>query len=183
MSDDRPWYREPETFIAVAALIVSLTAVIVGIYEAELQRAHDRAEVWPHLEVGTYTSPKGVSIVLQNSGIGPAVVKAVVVTVDGKPMHDWDEALSTLFGRSTSSDENYTAANGALRAGDKLTLVGVVSSKIPKPGFSAYGPRVVVRVCYASVFDDDWQLTGHIWGTDEWQAVKSCPTQPKGVNF
>jgi len=31
MSDDRPWYREPETFIAVAALVVSISAVAVGI--------------------------------------------------------------------------------------------------------------------------------------------------------
>jgi len=41
MSDDRSWYREPETFIAIAALIVSVSAMVVGIYEA----AHDRAEV------------------------------------------------------------------------------------------------------------------------------------------
>jgi hypothetical protein len=38
MSDDRPWYREPETFIAIAALIVSVSAMVVGIYEAALQR-------------------------------------------------------------------------------------------------------------------------------------------------
>lgn len=47
MKGDRPWYREPETFIAVAALVVSVSAVAVGLYEAQLQRAHDRAEVWP----------------------------------------------------------------------------------------------------------------------------------------
>lgn len=183
MSDDRPWYREPETFIAVAALIVSVTAVVVGIYEAKLQRAHDRAEVWPHLEIGTYTSPKGVGIILQNTGIGPAIVKSVIVAVDGKPMHNWDEALTALFRRNTSSDENYTAANSGIRAGDKLTLVGVVSSKIPKPGFSAYGPRMNVVVCYTSVFDDAWQLTAHIWGNDEWQPVKQCGPQPKGTDF
>lgn len=57
MSDDRPWYREPETFIAIAALIVSVSAMVVGIYEAALQRAHDRAEVWPHVELDTFTNP------------------------------------------------------------------------------------------------------------------------------
>jgi hypothetical protein len=31
---NKPWYRETETFIAIAALIVSLSAVVVGIYEA-----------------------------------------------------------------------------------------------------------------------------------------------------
>src|SRR5438552_4266118 len=51
MNGDRPWYREPETFIAVAALVVSVSPVAVGLYEAKLQRAHDRAEVWPHVEI------------------------------------------------------------------------------------------------------------------------------------
>jgi len=68
MSDDRPWYREPETFVAVAALIVSVSAVAVGIYEAALQRAHDRAEVWPHVELSTYITPKGAALFVENTG-------------------------------------------------------------------------------------------------------------------
>jgi hypothetical protein len=32
----RRWYSEPETFIAVAALVVSISAVVVGVYEASL---------------------------------------------------------------------------------------------------------------------------------------------------
>jgi hypothetical protein len=56
-----PWYREPETFIAVAALVVSVSAVAVGLYEARLQRTHDRAEVWPHVEISTFVTPTGAS--------------------------------------------------------------------------------------------------------------------------
>jgi hypothetical protein len=48
MNGDRRWYREPETFIAVTAFVENVSAVVVGLYEAHLQRAHDRAEVWPH---------------------------------------------------------------------------------------------------------------------------------------
>jgi hypothetical protein len=33
---------------------VSISAVVAGLYEASLQRAHDRAEVWPHLELETF---------------------------------------------------------------------------------------------------------------------------------
>src|SRR3982751_1653555 len=87
------WYRQPETFIAVAALVVSISAVVVGLYEASLQRAHDRAEVWPHLEISTFTSSSGASISLVNNGIGPAIIKSVVVTVDGKPQRVWHDVL------------------------------------------------------------------------------------------
>ena len=80
MNEPRPWYREPETFIAVAALIVSVSAVAVGLYEAQLQRAHDRAEVWPHVEISTYTTPQGASLFVENTGIGPAIIKSIVVT-------------------------------------------------------------------------------------------------------
>src|SRR2546425_6810638 len=67
MKGDRPWYREPETFIAVAALVVSISAVAIGLYEAQLQRAHDRAEVWPHVEISTFVTPKGASLFVENT--------------------------------------------------------------------------------------------------------------------
>lgn len=41
MATERRWYAEPETFVAIAALTVSISAVVVGIYEASLQRHHD----------------------------------------------------------------------------------------------------------------------------------------------
>ena len=78
MPDNRPWYREPESFIAIAALIVSLSAVVVGIYEARLQRAHDVAEVWPHVEITTFITPRGASLSLENTGLGPAIINSVV---------------------------------------------------------------------------------------------------------
>src|SRR5207302_9887258 len=96
MNDARPWYREPETFIAWAALIVSVSAVAVGLYEAQLQRAHDRAEVWPHIEISTYTTLEGASLFIENTGIGPAIVKSVVVTVDGKPRENWPDVMRAL---------------------------------------------------------------------------------------
>src|SRR2546429_157304 len=96
MKGDRPWYREPETFIAVAALVVSVSAVAVGLYEAQLQRAHDRADVWPHVEISTFVTPKGASLFVENTGLGPAIIKSVVVTVDGKPRRSWDDVLRAL---------------------------------------------------------------------------------------
>lgn len=99
MADGRPWYREPETFIAVAALVISISAVAVGLYEAALQRRHDRAEVWPHVEITTYTSPTGATLSVENSSIGPALIKSIV-TVDGRRAHDWKDVLTTLLGHA-----------------------------------------------------------------------------------
>ena len=71
----KPGTREPETFVAVAALIVSLSALGVGVYEASLQRSHDRAEVWPHLEVEAFAGRRRRKVEVENTGLGPAVVE------------------------------------------------------------------------------------------------------------
>jgi hypothetical protein len=180
---DRPWYREPETFIAVAALVVSLSAVIVGIYEAALQRAHDRAEVWPHLELSTYVTPRGAEVRLENGGIGPAIVHSVIVTVDGRPRHNWDEVVEAITGKRPSGLENSTAAEHAIRAGDRLILVGVPAAFLP-PGLWDYIKRVGVRVCYSSVFGESWILEGkHLGGGSNWTSVAKCGGQPVGADF
>ena len=184
MADARPWYREPETFIAVAALVVSISAVAVGLYEAALQRRHDRAEVWPHVEITTYTSPEGAKLSVENSGIGPALIKSVVVTVDGKRNHNWNEVLTALLGHTAPQPlSNSTIAESALRPGDKVTLVGVPNGDMPPAFWHAIG-RVGLVVCYGSVFDEYWQLTDSAIGRrTRWERVDHCPTQADGEEF
>lgn len=113
MSDAQAWYRQPETFIAVAALVVSISAVVVGIYEASLQRAHDRAEVWPHLELETFITPEDASLYLENTGIGPAVVQSVDVAVDGRRRRNWEEVVRALVGRPAQPSATETVVNHA----------------------------------------------------------------------
>ena len=183
MPDNRPWYREPESFIAIAALIVSLSAVTVGVYEAWLQRAHDRAEVWPHVEISTFITPRGASLYLENTGLGPAIIRSVVVSVDGKPQHDWNEVLRTLEGREPAPFNNTTVTDHAIRAGDKAELIGLAQKDIP-PGFWKWIARVTMKVCYQSAFEDHWMLSDdHLGGTSKWDAVSDCPPRAVGTDF
>lgn len=180
---DKPWYREPETFIALAALVVSVSAVAVGIYEASLQRAHDRAEVWPHLELSTYVMSKGAELRLENSGIGPAVVHSIVVSVDNRPRRDWAEVIAAITGKQPDVLENSTAADRAIRAGDHVTLVGVPAQSLP-PGMWDYIKRVSVRICYSSVFGESWVLESRQLSTaSTWTPVASCDSQPADMDF
>jgi len=126
MNGDRPWYREPETFIAVAALVVSVSAVAVGLYEAQLQRAHDRAEVWPHVEISTFVTPKGASLFVENTGLGPAIIKSVVVTVDGKPRRNWDDVLRALGDSARAAMSTTTVVDHALRAANERRSWGSI---------------------------------------------------------
>jgi len=173
----RRWYAEPETFVAVAALVVSISAVVVGIYEASLQRYHDRAEVWPHLEIQVFTKETGAQIDLENSGIGPALVQSVTVTVDGKPMSSWREVLRSLNNADPVPFGNYTAVGHGLRPGDRLSLIAMPIPDMPHDFWNSIG-RVGVSVCYASVFEQYWIVEAKKVGQGvAWRDAIQCPTQ------
>src|SRR5579884_2044849 len=177
MTDSTPrrWYTEPDTFIALAALVVSISAVAVGIYETSLQRHHDEAEVWPHVEITTYVTPKGAKIAAVNTGVGPAIVRSITVTVDGRPMHNWNEVLTALTGHVPTMMDNSTIADHALRAGDQSELLGVGIANLPQPFWQSMR-RVAITICYASVFDEQWTVTDpHLGESTVWRSVKSCP--------
>ncbi len=183
MKGDRPWYREPETFIAVAALVVSVSAVAVGLYEAQLQRAHDRAEVWPHVEISTFVTPKGASLFVENTGLGPAIIKSVVVTVDGKPRRSWDDVLLALGDSARAAMSTTTVVDHALRGGERTALVGLDRQALP-PHFWGWVARVAVTICYASVFNESWVVNDdHLGGTSTWRSVAACPSQGSGADF
>jgi hypothetical protein len=183
MNDDRPWYLEPETFIAVAALVVSCSAVAVGLYEAHLQRAHDRAEVWPHVEISTFVTPTGASLSVDNTGLGPAIIKAVVVTVDGKARSSWDDVLRALGDSARGPMSTTTVVDHALRGGERTTLVGLDRKTLPPHFWEGVG-RIAITVCYSSVFNDSWVVTDdHLGGTTTWQSVAACQSQAKGADF
>ena len=184
MSEGRPWYREPETFIALAALVVSVSAVAIGLYEAALQRRHDRAEVWPHLEVTTFTMRTGATLSIENRGIGPALVKSIVVTLDGKRAHNWNEVLTALLGHAPPAPfSNSTISESVLRPGDKVTLVGLPNEDMP-PGFWQSVGRVGLSLCYSSVFGESWLLHDtHVGQRTTYADVPRCPAPVTGEDF
>ena len=182
MSEDRPWYREPESFVAVAALVVSFSALGVGVYEARLQRQHDRAEVWPNLEVGTFTSSDGASVIVDNTGLGPAVVEAVAVAVDNTPQHTWRGVLQALLGDSTRNFGNTSLADHGVRPGDRVELLRLPVPSVPTPFWAQIG-RVRIRVCYRSVFDERWMLEARLGAANRRAPVTACPAQVSGDDF
>jgi hypothetical protein len=134
MTDTRRWYTEPETFVALAALIVSFSALGVGVYEASLQRDHDRAEVWPHLEVEVFTDTNGAQVQAENTGLGPSVVESIDVSVDGRAQSNWHAVFGTLFGDSARLYGHNTIFQHSLRPGDRVSLVALSAGSVP-PSF------------------------------------------------
>ena len=154
---------EPEMIVAISAVVVGLCALGVSVYQASLMRqqqeeltAQRKAEVWPHLEFGVSNPGDAFKFILVNTGIGPARIQTIKMTLDEKPVLDWASLLRDI-NHTGSYNYFHSQINGrVLRAGDQidaLTLEGSIADSV-----QANLHQIQASFCYCSVYDDCWIL-------------------------
>src|SRR5436309_12101553 len=89
--------RAATRYDAFIATFVGLCALCVSGYTAYMQRQQVRAMVWPILEFDSSNDPD-IHWTLANKGVGPAIIRHVIVKVDDEPMTDWIEVFRKLVG-------------------------------------------------------------------------------------
>ena len=162
---------------AIAAGIVSLSALTVSIYEAYLMREQQAASVLPIIDFwAAYDPGKGYSLHLANKGLGPAFVKHISVQVDNAFGKHWTDALHKITGRQVAHNES-ALMGSVLAPGETGELVGIGN---PEDGTAVWGQaqRVTLRVCYCSVFQDCWVTTVKDLNTGKpfSEAIEACPS-------
>jgi hypothetical protein len=76
--------RAPTRYETIIATFIALLAVCVAGYTAYMQRQQVRAAVWPILEFDSSNGP--VRFTLADKGVGPAIIRHVIVKVDDQPV-------------------------------------------------------------------------------------------------
>jgi hypothetical protein len=137
-------------------------------YTAYVQRQQVRAVVWPILEYSTSNEPF-LRLSLANKGVGPALIRRVVLKVDGRPVANWQDALQKLFGGRHYRFSFSTLNSRVLSAGESIDILVprdaedrplTATSESNSLGFQMNQERgrVSVEVCYASTLGDCWVL-------------------------
>jgi len=93
--------RRASRYDAVIATLVGLCALCVSAYTAYVQRQQVRAAVWPILEFDSSNAP--IHFTLANKGVGPAIIRHVILKVDAQPVRNWREALEKILGPGGAS--------------------------------------------------------------------------------
>ena len=92
--------RRASRYDAVIATFVGFLALCVSGYTAYMQRQQVRAAVWPILEFDSGNGP--IHFSLANKGVGPAIIKHVILMVDDQPVKNWAEVLEKFLARVPS---------------------------------------------------------------------------------
>ena len=176
-----------ETFIAT---FIALLAVSVAGYTAYMQRQQVRAAVWPILEFDSSNGPD-IHFSLSNKGVGPAIIRHVIVKVDGKPVKNWNEVLDKFVGpgkhRFSESD-----MNGHVLAPNETMTIFTPHDPEGNPLTDRSNPlwvelnkdraRISVEICYSSTLGESWTLRAAGLTAGTTTETGRCPT-PSEITF
>lgn len=184
--------RGASRYDAVIATFVGLCALCVSGYTAYVQRQQVRAAVWPILEFSSSNAPD-IHFSLANKGVGPAIIRNVIVNVDDQPVKNWREALGKILGPGEHLFSESDMTDRVLAAGESMTVFIPCDSENNPLKFDKSNPawvqmnqgrnRVTVEICYSSTLGECWTLrAGGPTSRSTTIATRHCPT-PSAITF
>jgi hypothetical protein len=182
--------RRASRYDAVIATLVGFCALCVSAYTAHVQRQQVRAAVWPILEFDSSNGP--IQFILANKGVGPAIIRHVILRVDGQPVRNWKEALEKILGPGEHLGSESDMSGHVLAAGESRTVFTPHDPENNPLNFDKSNPlwvkmnkdrlRVSVEICYCSTLDECWTLRGSGMTPSTTTETRRCPS-PSAISF
>jgi hypothetical protein len=152
--------------LALAALLVSLSSILIAIQNHHAMQRLVTANSWPYLELQEGNSQDGEPVVhfsVKNAGVGPAMIEKFVVTFDGEPVHGPLEILRRCCGPDSEWRQAQIEVNDVsgrvLPSLETITFLAVPSHLQALKlwdKLDAQRGKVGMSVCYSSVFGEHW---------------------------
>ena len=182
--------RRASRYDAVIATFVGLCALCVSAYTAYVQRQQVRAAVWPILEFDSSNAPD-IHFTLANKGVGPAIIRHVIVMADGQPVRNWKEALEKILGPGYLFSESDISFH-VIAAGESRTVFTPHDPENNPLNYDRSNPlwvkmnkerlRVSVEICYCSTLDECWTLRASGLKPSTTTETRRCAT-PSAITF
>jgi hypothetical protein len=153
--------------IATAALLVAGLAMGATFWQAHVARAYGRISVRPHLDWGTNRFPgKPIVLYLLNSGLGPAIIDSLTLTLDGKsfPIDGLDlppELRNEVISISGHTEWNLFSKGTPIANGAQINLFFFENSSlglVPHNQAVALLNRIGVEIHYSSMYGEKFVL-------------------------
>lgn len=183
-------FRSASRYDAVIATFVGCCALCVSGYTAYMQRQQVRGAVWPILQFDSGNGP--IRFTLANKGVGPAIIKHVILRVDDQPVKNWVEVLDKLLGPGYHPGESSDMSNHVFSAGESMNVFtphddtrNPIAFDRSNPLWAKLDPgrsRVTVEICYCSTLGECWTLRGGGTTPSTTTPTRQCPT-PSAITF
>jgi hypothetical protein len=164
--------------------------VCVAGYTAYMQRQQVRAAVWPILEFDSSNGPD-IHFTVANKGVGPAIIRHVIVKVDGHPVKNWDEVLDKFLGPGKHRYSESDITGHVFGAGESMDVFtphdpeGNALTDRSNPLWVEMNKdrgRLSVEICYSSTLGECWTLRAGGLTAGTTTETRRCPT-PSAITF
>ena len=152
--------------VALAAVVVSLSALFVSVYQTQLQKKQQYASVWPHLTIYNTTvmtdSTFQWTINIANHGVGPAVIREVTYSLNDQKLNGFGQFIQQISGQKSEEIDGYTenlVYEGEFLPQDR-NVVAYSTTRYMKH-HEAFMKRVEsynIQIRYASVYGEEWEV-------------------------
>ncbi len=156
------------SILSIIAIVISLSALGVSVFEVTSLKDQQKASVWPYLELTPTYSSTGFEIKVENKGIGPALLGDVKLFHDGQQMASIEELdaliLATIGPERAFSYDTYRArdaSNSVLSPGEDVTLFGVPWTTDTRAFVEQTAVNFSAEGCFCSVYDDCWTVANN----------------------
>ena len=85
MSQEQPKGVRADLLIALLALLISTLTATAAIYQGHVISNQLSVTVWPYITYKTTASDSGIQLDVQNVGVGLAIIRGAMLSIDGKP--------------------------------------------------------------------------------------------------
>lgn len=168
--------------ISIPTFVISMALAYATFVQAEATRKIQQSETWPYISYGTSNiSDEGVdeiSFKLGNDGVGPARVKQLEFTYDGRPIKTPRQFLQTCCGDPPDHPTSFMSSNPTVVLRPAETTQFIRLPKRPE-NLAVWNKlqderwKVAIRTCYCSIFDDCWVMDSR---RSDPTPVDICPT-------
>lgn len=152
-----------DTIIAVSALLISAIASVAVVYQTHVVAQQFSATVWPYLSFDVTRDVSHLSVALRNDGVGPALIRKVDFTLNGKRIPNLSSVVDPIVQQAIRSHRtgvkrttvSSIEIGDVLPANQQITLVQVEGTQVTQ-ALLATAPRLNLSVCYCSLLGRCW---------------------------
>lgn len=178
---------DPQLLIAIGLMVISAGALSVSFRQAwlmgkqtEILLEQTRSGAWPYLDLQLYkgTSQQGIEkykIIVENKGLGPAVIEGVKIYYDETPARDWSDFMKKAGVAdslaSTMSFENIS--NSVISEKEEVVVFDISMNPPVMDWLFERADRIEIEICYKSIFGDHWVARRKGFKTDVEERVNT----------
>ncbi len=133
-----------------AIIIIALSALFVSIWQIEVTHKHNRLSVQPYLDYHLEQTDSTLTVEFSNQGFGPAIVKQITYSYQGKTYNSLEDFLNESGEVSNRLGSYQYGENTIIASGERKLLIYLKNREVR---------GVRVNMVYESVYEDQKEFT------------------------